>query len=310
MSACRWLGATLSALLLSFAGDAAAGEVAPSSPQAAAAPASFALVVGSNLSVDPELAPLKYADDDAARYFDLFRLLGARTYLLARLDDNTRRLHPQAAAEAVEPRRAQLERAVSQLAADVVQASARNVRTVVYVVYAGHGNVKDGQGYLTLEDARVTGTDLAEIVRRIPATRVHVIADACASYFLAHARGPGGQRRPLAGFRSSALADDPRVGLLLSTSSARESHEWDAFQSGVFSHEVRSGLYGAADADGDGVVSYSEIAAFVARAGSAVPNEKYRPEVYARPPGGSETLLEIRGAILHDDALVEREREE
>ena len=52
------------------------------------------------------------------------------------------------------------------------------------------------------------------------------------------------------------------VGLLLSTSSARESHEWSGFESGVFSHEVRSGLYGAADADGDGRVSYAEIAAF------------------------------------------------
>ena len=78
--------------------------------------ASFALIIGSNVSVDTDLPPLKYADDDAARYLDLFRLLGARTYLLSRLDDNTRRLHPQAAAEALEPNRAALEQATAQVA--------------------------------------------------------------------------------------------------------------------------------------------------------------------------------------------------
>lgn len=270
---------------------------AEETPNASPATAIFALIVGSNQSVDTELAPLKYADDDAARYLDLFRLLGARTYLLTRLDDNTRRLHPQAAAEAQEPRHAQLERALAQLASDVALASSRSVETVVYFVYAGHGNVKNGEGYLTLEDARVSGGDLAQMIRRIPATRVHVIADACASFFLARTRGPGGTRRPLEGFRASALADDARVGLLLSTSSARESHEWDAFQSGVFSHEVRSGLYGAADADGDGVVSYREIAAFVTRANAAVPNERYRPDVFARAPIASDALVDIRKGL-------------
>jgi len=70
--------------------------------------ASFALIVGVNKSVDDDVATLRYADDDAARYLDLFRALGARSYVLARLDDNTRRLHPQVAAEAMPPVRAEL----------------------------------------------------------------------------------------------------------------------------------------------------------------------------------------------------------
>src|SRR5262249_6446783 len=152
-------------------------------------------------------------------------------------------------------------------AGDVAQARARQMEAVVYIVYSGHGNVREGQGYVTLEDIRITGGDLAQIVANIPATSVHIIVDACASYYLACSRGPGGERRLLNGFQDSVqLANDPRVGLLLSTSSARESHEWEGYQAGVFSHEVRSGLYGAADADGDGRVSYSEIAAFVSRA--------------------------------------------
>jgi hypothetical protein len=263
-----------------------------------AGPATFALIIGSNASVDADLPPLKYADDDAALYLDLFRLLGARTYLLSRLDDNTRRLHPQAAAEAMEPKRASLESALAQAASDVTQARDRGLQTVFYFVYAGHGNVKNGVGYVTLEDERLTGADLERMFAAIPATSVHVIADACASYYLAYSRGPGGERRPIRGFEDAPeLAGDPRVGLLLSTSSARESHEWEAFQAGVFSHEVRSGLYGAADADNDGRVTYREIAAFVSRANAAIPNERLRPNVHAKSPAGSDTLLDLRHGL-------------
>jgi hypothetical protein len=262
------------------------------------APATFALIIGSNASVDRDLPTLKYADDDAARSLDLFRLLGARTYLLTRLDDNTRRLHPQAAAEALEPRRAVFERTMAQLATDVAQARDRHLEAELYVMYAGHGSVENGEGYITLEDMRITGGDLARYLEPIPATHIHVIADACASYYFAYGRGPGGARRPLHGFQdASQLAADPRIGLLLSTSSARESHEWDAFQAGVFSHEVRSGLYGAADADGDGRVSYREIAAFVARANGAIPNDRFRPDVHIKPPAESDTLVDIRRAL-------------
>jgi hypothetical protein len=83
---------------------------------------------------------------------------------------------------------------------------------------------------------------------------------------------------------------------LLSTSSARASHEWSGFSSGVFSYELRAGLQGAADADGDGIVSYREIAAFVGRANAAIENPAYRPDIYARPPRGQEMLIDIRAA--------------
>ena len=35
---------------------------------------SYALVVGHNSSTDPNQAPLRYADDDAIRYFELFNI--------------------------------------------------------------------------------------------------------------------------------------------------------------------------------------------------------------------------------------------
>lgn len=256
----------------------------------------FAVIVGVNRAVDDELPALRYADDDAARYHELFRTLGARTYLLARLDENTARLHPQALAEAALPREAEFQRALRTLATDVAHAAGRGVESEVFFVYAGHGNVRDAEGYISLEDARLSGAALsAALLEGSRASRVHVIIDACFSYFLAYGRGPGGERRPLPeGFSQTLpLATDPRVGLLLSTASARESHEWEGVQAGVFSHEIRSGLFGAADVDGDGAVSYREIASFVERANAAIPNERFRPEVWARPPRGSERLVDL-----------------
>ena len=262
------------------------------------APATFALIVGVNQSQDEKLGTLRYADDDAARYQELFRSLGARTYLVTRLDESSRRLHPQAAAEAFDPVRKQLEIALTQAAFDVAQAKRRGIETAFLLVYAGHGKMEKGDGVLALEDGWLSGADLVGLVDKVKADHSHVIVDACYSYFLAYRRGPGGQRRQVHGFsRLTELAQRSDIGLLLSTSSARESHEWEGFQAGVFSHEVRSGLYGAADVDGDGRVTYREIAAFVARANEAVPNEKFRPDLHARPPASDPTLLDLRAGL-------------
>jgi hypothetical protein len=263
--------------------------------------ASFALIIGSNVSVDTDLSPLRYADDDAARYFDLFRLLGMRTILLSRIDESTRKLHPQAAAEAQLPRRIEYLKAVMQLSAEVAEARRRGLKTVVYFVFAGHGGVDGANGYVSLEDARLTGAALGtEVVSRVAADSIHMILDACNSYLVAYSRGPGGVRHPVQDFAHSVyeLGRDPRVGLLLSTSSATESHEWDAFQGGIFSHEIRSGLYGAADADGDGAVSYREIAAFVARANASIDNARFRPTLFARAPLGEarDQLIDLSAA--------------
>jgi hypothetical protein len=260
----------------------------------------FALIVGVNRSVDADLAPLVYADDDAVRYRELFRTLGARTYLLTRPDANTRQVFPEAVADAREPRASELWRASGSLSDDIAQAHRAGAKAALYVVYAGHGGVdEDGRAYITLEDARIGGEELGRRLVDAPAAdQTHIIVDACYSYYLAYERGPGGKRREAHGFTDfRGLAARKNVGLLLSTSSARESHEWEGFQAGVFSHEIRSGLYGAADADRDGYVSYREIAAFVMRANQAIPNERFRPDVFARPPPGGSELVDLHAAL-------------
>ena len=274
--------------------------LAATGPARAEQPAArFAVVVGVNETVDKDTPPLRYADDDAAGYLELFRALGARTYLVSRFDENTRRVHPQAVAEAQDPRQAALAAVLDQVAADVATARARRVATVLYFVYAGHGRVEGGRGYLALEDARLYGGDLERlVVDHIRADQTHIIVDACYSVFLAFGRGPGGERREAHGFSSlGGLAARPDVGLLLSTSSARESHEWSEYQAGIFSHEVRSGLLGAADADGDGQVSYREIAAFIDRANAPVPNERFRPDVFVKQPASATAIMDLRPGL-------------
>ena len=116
-----------------------------------------------------------------------------RTYALARLDDNTRRLHP-GEPELPAPRLAALQQAVGRLAARRGGRATAGRRTVLYLVYAGHGKA-DGprSGYVTLEDARLRGADLlARIIEPVGADHSHVIVDACQSYFAVLGRGPGG----------------------------------------------------------------------------------------------------------------------
>jgi hypothetical protein len=283
------------ALLLALSMSWADAAAAPNEPVIPTSTATFALIIGVNRADDAALKPLLYADDDAARYQLLFQSLGAHTALLTRPDENTRRVLPAAIALAQTPNRASLAAAVTQLGADVRAARARGQHTVFYFLFAGHGNVDQGRAYLALEDQRLDGEELDRLVLRpIGADQTHLIVDACYSYFLARERGPGGQARVVRGFSATGGGlDRPDVGLLLSTSSARESHEWDGFQAGVFSHEVRSGLAGAADANGDGRVDYREIAAFIVRANEAIPNDRLRPDVFARPPQGEPNLFDL-----------------
>ena len=197
-------------------------------------------------------------------------------------------------------RLALLTSAVDRLAAEAAQARRRGARVVFYFVYAGHGRVADGSGSIALEDAELGGGDLgAARDRRDRGGRNARDRRCLPLVFPGAGPRPRGQAPAHGRVRASSARWRQRrdVGLLLSTSSARESHEWAAYQAGVFSQEVRSGLYGAADADRDGLVSYAEIGAFVDRANAAIRNERYRPEVYARPPARGHALIDLRPAL-------------
>jgi hypothetical protein len=268
-------------------GVTAALALSGGAARAADGPLSVAIVVGSNQSPSSNLENLRYGDDDAVQNARTFALLGAQTTLLVSPDAETRELnptiHPQAAAT-----REALRKAFDDARATLAAAHAAGRKTELYFLFAGHGDMADGRAFLQVDDGRVYREDLAELLRAAGADENHVLVDACYAASFVSDRGPGGARENLpAGFSHTQVAWPKRTGFLTARSAGGgQTHEWAEYQSGVFSHELRSGLMGAADVNVDGKVTYREIAAFVRRANEAIPNRRYRPEVSTMPPGG------------------------
>lgn len=294
------------ALLLHLSLALGAGAAASPGP---AEPASLVLIVASNRGARSGRAPLQYADDDAAKYHEVFAAIAgeARTILLTDFDRDTARLFPSLLDKARSPSRAQLDLAEHRLAlqAAELRRAGRSVR--FYFVFAGHGDVDGGRGFLELSDGPFTAEDLQRLVAAVGASEAHVILDSCNSFFVVNPRKPGGSRFPTPRDAAEALARRlPNVGVFLSTSAQAEVYEWSELQSGVFSHAVRSGLLGAADASGDGQVSYDELAAFVDTSVAAIKNPSFRPRVFARGPNGEDgrAILDLpaaRTALVVDE---------
>ncbi|MBI4821522.1 MAG: hypothetical protein HY791_35000 [Deltaproteobacteria bacterium] len=260
------------------------------------ASSSYALIVTNNRSLELDRPDLQYADDDGAAYAELYaQMFGPdRVTLLTTFDRESARLHESWAARARPPTLLELDRAIEVLSATVTAARGE---VDVHLVFAGHGDLDRGQGFLELEDGRLTARALEErAIGRIRARRIHLILDSCNSYFMINPRRPGGERWRTDAKPQSLLDRHPNVGVVLSTSAEAVTYEWSEIQSGVFSYEVRSGLRGAADADEDGLVTYSELSAFITRANAPLRNDLYRPKVFAYPPkSGREVLMSLRG---------------
>ncbi len=260
--------------------------------------ARFALVIGNNQPPAEASTTLRYADDDAVAMHRLLVQAGVESRLLVRLDRDSHRLHGPLPASGA-PRSADLQRAVGALGSAIARAWQRGHETELLLFYSGHGDIDAGEGFVMLEDGRLTRHRLFELLSATKATRNHVFVDACRSYFLVFERGPGGQRRRYSGAPpdASTPAQLANTGFVLSTSSDRESHEWERFQGGILSHELRSALRGAADTNLDGGIDYAELGAFLTTANRSIENPRFRPSFTVRPPAGNlrQPVLSWRG---------------
>ncbi|WP_224248786.1 caspase family protein [Hyalangium gracile] len=252
---------------------------------------SYALIIANNASLDPKQAALRYADDDGARYYEFFAPQAKETVLLSVLDAETQARHPGLAARTQPPTRATLKESLTRLSSQMKQDREAGRQPVLYFIFTGHGQRgAAGEGTVSLLDGPFTRTDLySQVITPSPASFIHLIVDACDSYFFVNARGglPIGPAQTAAvtqHLASRELDRFPQVGVVLSTSSAQESHEWSAISAGVFSHQVRSALAGAADVNGDGRVEYSELTAFIAAASQGIEDVRGRLDIFARPP--------------------------
>jgi hypothetical protein len=291
----------LAAALVAGAALASPSFAASGGGSAAPPPLSVAVVVGSNHSPSSTQQDLRYGDDDAVQNARTLALLGAETTLLVSPDAETRELFPMAKPQGPATQVA-LRAAFGAAKAKLAAARAQGRHTDLYFLFAGHGDTASGRPFLQLDDGRLWREDLAELLRAAGADENHVLVDACYAAAFVSDRGAGGEREGMpAGFSRARATWPARTGFLTARSSGGQTHEWAEYQSGVFSHELRSGLVGAADVNLDGKVTYREIAAFVRRANEAIPNRRYRPEVSTIAPGGD---LDAALAVLPSGPIV------
>ncbi len=248
--------------------------------------ARFAVVIGKNESEDPHQATLRYADDDAVAMHELLEEAGVTSRLLVSPDADTAALRQ--IRRATKPTLNAVLRTVDALFAKITAAKEAGKQTELIFFYSGHGDVTDGEGFVVLDGGRLTRFVLLDqIVARSPADTNHIIIDACKSYFMVFDKGPGGSRRPFSGsfgVQTSSKNLD-RTGFVLSASSGEDSHEWERYQAGIFSYEVRSALRGGADVDRNGLITYGELGAFVTAANRGIANPQFRPSFLVSPPG-------------------------
>jgi hypothetical protein len=262
----------------------------------AEAPAPFyVLAIGHNGLPDqarPGLRELRYADDDAAAFAQFARDLHGRAIILSNFDSDTVRRFPRFAEQARAPTRSELERAVTELNAAFDADRRRGLEPTVLVTYSGHGsNESDALPSLTLADGAFTQEALyAEVLSRLQARFIHVVVDACHAEAIVRPRDAQASTVALkpeeieSSLARITLLGLPYVGAMAASSISTQSHEWDAWQHGVFAHEVLSGLRGAADVNGDLKVEYSEIAAFLSAANREVRDRSARIRPVLKPP--------------------------
>jgi len=294
------------ALTVAIAAALGGAPPAPGAPETP--PVRFVLIVANN-GVEHEggVKPLRYADDDGVRYLELFERSSRRVELLTVLDDETQRENPGTAGRVRPPTRVNVLSALESLLADAGRAKAAGAARVDFVfVYVGHGEVDDaGRGFVHLSDGRFTRADLfTYVVSPTAPDFTHLIIDACNAYSFVAGRGEADQasiaerEKALASFlRGHDLEDYPHVGVLFASSADQQTHEWSRLHAGVFSHQVRSGLAGAADVNHDGRIEYSELAAFIEAANAGVRGMGRNLAVFAWAPGRNRqaSIMDLRG---------------
>jgi hypothetical protein len=251
----------------------------------------FVIVVANNRSVTPGVAPLTWADDDGARWYELLAPSAEAASLFTVLDEESQRQLHDDALLAEAPTRAAIFARLADYNRRMDAARAEGADPVLTLVLIGHGEVApDGEGFLSLLGApRRRGELLRDVIATSRAAFNHLIIDACNSYLLVARRGADKPDAEAAAAIHRYVAEEdlaryPNTGVFLSTSRAEVSHEWSEYGGGVFSHELRSALTGAADVNGDGRVEYSEAKAFVASANLQLDDPRARLDVYVRPP--------------------------
>lgn len=289
----------------------------------AARQTTYAVCIGNNSAFASDgSAQLRFADDDAVRFFQLFSRVADHAWLFSVLDADTQRRYPDVVAKAEPPTLANLLRTVAELAQKMTADRARGDEPVLYLSYSGHGMAAaSGPVGLAFIDGLLTQAGLYErVLAPLPVSYAHLLIDACNAGAVVGLRGPTAPQvgRPieldvartalspgeLGGLLENRSARFPTVGILAASSDGQEAHEWSRWQSGVFAHEVISGLLGAADANRDLLIEYSELQAFIAAANRSLPNPQAAPHLLVHVPDRNIHVPLLSLSALRDMAFL------
>ena len=293
----RSSGARYVAALISTLGVLVAGGVRA----AAAVPRVHALIIGNNQTPPPlrgtpegvaALTALQFADDDAAAFYDLVAGAAADAHLLTVMDRDTQTLYPHLATLARAPSIKELRAAVAAIAVEIEADLRAGRRSTLFFFFSGHGSVvNENSAALALLDGGITQQVLYdEILELLPADVIHLLVDACHAETVVRPRDTQAQTVRVAAADAQALlvrstlARFPNAGAIVAAAANAPSHEWDVLRHGVFTHELLSGMRGAADVNRDRKIEYSELYAFLGAANRKVDDARARLAIVARPP--------------------------
>lgn len=200
-------------------------------------PPAYAILVGSNLP-GPGQQPLHFAVDDAHRVADV----------LVEIGDHA----PERVRVLEDPSPAELLDALDVVRAAVAEHRANGERTSVTFYYSGHARARA----LNLGAEEVPIGTLRAALEAIDATFTLVVLDACQAGAPGTAKGvhvvPDFSTQSVAGLTT-------RGTVVMASSTADElSQESLILRGSTFTHHLVSGLRGAADLQGDGLVTLDE----------------------------------------------------
>lgn len=162
---------------------------------------------------------------------------------------------------------------------------------LVVIYYAGHGAPDPGRPdnlYLLPTDSDLnalasTGFPMWDVKtalrRQIASERVLVIADACHSAGTSDGDAVGGgESNAIAGGFASLFTPSRRLMMTAADTNefSQEDERWGGH--GVFTHYVLDGLRGAGDGDGNGIVTFTELFAYVSDSVRSATNGQQNPQ--------------------------------
>ena len=240
---------------------------------------------------DESIQALRYADDDALAFYQLQKELGAEAILLTIPDAETRRRYPAITEGVRPPTMDMIERSIDTLNTSMDAAARKGAKPAFVFFYSGHGaRDRSGGAALTLVDGTLSQTAMHQrVLDKVRAPVVHLFIDACHAEAVVRARDVDEKTVEI---RPQELLDHlsrtssvryPHVGRW-SPAAAGRRRRMGLDQSGVFTHEVISGLRGVADVNHDGRVEYRELAAFLTAANREVVDPRARVASIVQAP--------------------------